>query len=253
MLSLAETGEVLSLVNRSGNRPSHEGAATKCDRAIHLCRSAGFRQIVLRGDTDFSQTEHLDRWDEDDVVFRVGYNAMPNLIEKADDLPETTWKHLKRPPSYEVRTQRRRRPDKVKDDVVRKREFDVLRLQSEEVVEFKYRPTACRKTYRMIVIRKDISVEKGEHRLFDEVRYFFYITNDRMSTSAEIVFSCNTRCNQENLIEQLFDGVCAFRAPVDNLMSNWAYMVMTALAWNLKAWWNCGYRSLVGGRRNIER
>ena len=89
----------------------------------------------------------------------------------------------------------------------------------------------------MIVIRKDISVAKGEHRLFDEVRYVFYITNDRMSTSAEIVFSCNARCNQENLIKQLSNGVCAFRAPVDNLMSNWAYMVMTALAWNLKAWW----------------
>ena len=29
----------------------------------------------------------------------------------------------------------------------------------------------------------------------------------------------------------------ALRAPVDNLESNWAYMVMTALAWNLKAWW----------------
>ena len=27
------------------------------------------------------------------------------------------------------------------------------------------------------------------------------------------------------------------QAPVDNLESNWAYMVMTALAWNLKAWW----------------
>ena len=29
----------------------------------------------------------------------------------------------------------------------------------------------------------------------------------------------------------------AFRAPVDKLESNWAYMEMTALAWNLKAWW----------------
>ena len=29
----------------------------------------------------------------------------------------------------------------------------------------------------------------------------------------------------------------ALRAPLDNLMSNWAYMVMTALAWDLKAWW----------------
>ncbi|MDP6719144.1 MAG: IS1380 family transposase [Pirellulaceae bacterium] len=236
VLSLAETGEVLRLVNRSGNRPSHEGAADQCDRVIHLCRSAGFRQIVLRGDTDFSQTEHLDRWDKEGVVFRFGYDAMPNLIEKADKLPEKTWKRLKRPPAYEVRTERRSRPDKVKDDIVREREFDVLRLQSEEVAEFKYRPTACKKTYRMIVVRKNISVEKGENRLFDEVRYFFYITNDRESTPSEVVFSCNDRCNQENLIEQLSNGVRAFRAPVDNLMSNWAYMLMTSLAWNLKAW-----------------
>ena len=50
------------------------------------------------------------------------------------------------------------------------------------------------------------------------------------------MFSCNDRCNQENLIEQLMNGTRAFRAPVDNLVSNNAYMVMTALAWNLKAW-----------------
>jgi hypothetical protein len=31
--------------------------------------------------------------------------------------------------------------------------------------------------------------------------------------------------------------VRALTAPVDTLESNWAYMVMTALAWNLKAWW----------------
>ena len=28
----------------------------------------------------------------------------------------------------------------------------------------------------------------------------------------------------------------ALQAPVDTLVSNWAYMVMTSLAWNLKAW-----------------
>jgi hypothetical protein len=39
------------------------------------------------------------------------------------------------------------------------------------------------------------------------------------------------------LLAQLKGGVRALKAPVDNLESNWAYMVMTALAWNLKAWW----------------
>ena len=237
VLSLAETGEVLSLVNRSGNRPSHEGAATQCDRAIDLCRGAGFRRIVLRGDTDFSQTKHLDRWDEGDVIFHFGYDATPNLNELAENLPKKAWEKLKRPPSYQARTQCRRRPDNVKDDIVRRREFDVLRLKSEQVAEFEYQPTKCSKSYRMVVVRKNISVEKGDCRLFDDVRYFFYITNDRSSSAAEVVFSCNDRCHQENLIEQLSNSVRAFRAPVDNLLSNWAYMVMASLAWNLKAWW----------------
>ncbi len=60
--------------------------------------------------------------------------------------------------------------------------------------------------------------------------------NDRDSTAEEVVFSCNDRCNQENVIEQMKNGPRAFRAPVDNLHSNWAYMVMASVAWSLKAW-----------------
>jgi Transposase DDE domain group 1 len=237
ILSLAETGEVLSLVNRSGNRPSHEGVAPEVDDAVMLCRRAGFRQILLRGDTDFSQTEHLDRWDADGVKFIFGYDATPKLRELAESLPADAWKKLDRPVRYKVKTKPRQRPDKVKDEIVRQRKFDVLRLNSEEVAEFEYRPLACRKTYRMIVVRKNISKEKGDVRLLDEIRYFFYITNDRASERADVVFSANDRCDQENLLAQLKGGCRALYAPVDSLVSNWAYMVMTALAWNLKAWW----------------
>ena len=237
LLSLAETGEVLRLVNRSGNRPSEEGAAGQCDQAIRLCRRGGFKRIVLRGDTAFSQTEHLDRWDGAGVGFHFGYDARANLIDTAEKLPKRVWRKLRRPPRYQIQTRPRSRPENVQDQIVREREFNVLKLESEEVAEFEYRPTKCKQSYRMIVVRKNISVEKGEYRLFDDVRYFFYITNDRESTAAEVVFSCNDRCHQENLIEQLSNGVRALRAPVDNLLSNWAYMVMTSLGWNLKAWW----------------
>jgi hypothetical protein len=238
VVSLAETGEVLSLVNRSGNRPSHDGAAAQVDRAIWLCLRAGFRRIVLRGDTDFSQTEHLDRWHAvRDVRFVFGYNALPNLIDIAEKLPASAWQPLRRPPRYQVQTRPRRRSDPVKDRIVRQRQFDVLRLQSEEVAEFDYRPTACARAYRMVVVRKHISKEKGEAVLFPEVRYFFYLTNDRQWTPAEVVFEANDRCDQENLLAQLHGGVRALQAPVNTLESNWAWMVMTALAWTLKAWW----------------
>jgi hypothetical protein len=236
LVSLRQTNEVLRIVNRSGNRPSHEGAAAQCDRVAAELRAAGFRNILFCGDTDFSQTVHLDRWDKDDIRFHFGYDATPNLKGMADDLSESKWSELERPKKYAVKTTPRTKPERVKERIVVEREFRNIVLQSEDVAEFEYKPTACEKTYRMIVIRKNLSVEKGENVLFDKIRYFFYITNDRKSSAEEVVFSCNDRCNQENVIAQMKNGPRAFRAPLDNLYSNWAYMVMASLAWSLKAW-----------------
>ena len=238
LVSLAQTGEVLSILNRSGNRPSHEGAPAEVDRALKVCLEGGFRRVLLRGDTDFSQTKHLDRWSDDPrVQFIFGLDCTPNRHILADDLPKMNWQTLHRPPRYDVKTTPRARPDNVKDQIVRDREFKNIVLQSEEVAEMPYRPVACQKTYRLIVVRKNLSVEKGEILLYDDYRYFFYLTNDWDRSPAEIVFEANQRCNQENLHAQLKGGVCALTAPADTLLSNWAHMVMTALAWNLKAWW----------------
>jgi len=236
IVSLANTGEPLFLVNRSGNRPSHEGAAWYLDRAGALCEKAGFKRILYRGDTDFTQTQHLDRWDAAPRRFIFGIDARDNLVEIAENLPKTWWKQLKRPAKYEVRTGPRQRPDNVKERIVREREFENIRLKSEQVAEFGYCPTACKETYRVVVVRKNLSIEKGEQLLFDDIRYFFYITNDWPTPAGEIVFLANDRCNQENLIGQLKNGVKAMQMPVDNLVSNWAYMVMASLAWTLKAW-----------------
>ena len=140
------------------------------DRALTVCFRGGFRRVLLRGDTDFSQTEHLDRWDADGRVrFVFGYDAAPNLVATAEWLPEQAWRPLQRPARSAVRTRPRQRPDNVKEAVVLARQFENQRLRSEEVAEFNYQPTACRKTYRIVVVRKNISVEKGEKLLFDQV------------------------------------------------------------------------------------
>ena len=237
VVSLANTREVLRIVNRPGNRPSHEGAADALDKAIATCLRGGFRKVLLRGDTDFSQTEHLDRWHNTGrITFIFGYDCRPNMKQLAEDIPNSAWKKLARPGRPEPLTEPRRRPDNVKDRIVRERGFETLRLRCEDVADWTYQPSACKRAYRLIVLRKNISKEKGEQRLFDEIRYFFYITNDVISDADEIVYSANDRCHQENLLQQLKTGLHALTAPVDNLESNWAYMVMSALAWNLKAW-----------------
>jgi len=236
VISLANTGEPLYLVNRSGNRPSHEDAAFYLDRAVAVCREGGFRKILLRGDTDFTQTEHLDRWDEEGVQFVFGIDAMPNLYEIVENLPATAWRRLERPPKYDVQTQPRTKPPRVKEEIVREREFENIRLCQEYVAKFDYRPVKCKKTYRVVVVWKDLEVSRGQRKLFDDAKCFFYITNIRETTPAHVVYQANGRCNQENHIQQLKNGVPALTAPVDNLVSNWAYMVMAALAWSLKAW-----------------
>jgi Transposase DDE domain group 1 len=237
LISLANTAEPLYLINRSGNRPSHEHAAEALDKMIGLCRQAGFKRILVRGDTDFAQTAHLDRWDEaGDVSFVFGIDARSNLKALADELPAEAYSFLERPARYAIKTAPREKPERVKPQIVRERGFKAIHLLEEMIAEFDYCPTACKKSYRVVVLRKRLGIDQGQMRLFEEYRYFFYITNDRTRTAEEIVFSANDRCDQENLIAQLKGGVHALTTPVNDLVSNWAYMVMASLAWSLKAW-----------------
>jgi hypothetical protein len=236
LISLANTQEPLYIENRSGNRPSHEGAAPLFDKAIELCRRAGFREILLRGDTAFSLTSELDRWDDDGVRFIFGYDAMPNLKGLAGGMPEAEYSELVRRADRAIQTQPRQRPENVKERIVVERSYKNIKLKSEQIAEFDYQPCKCKRSYRMVVVRKNLSVEKGDLALFDEIRYFFYITNDRPLPAKDVVREAMQRCNQENLIEQLKNGVRALHAPVNTLHANGAYMVMASLAWSLKAW-----------------
>jgi hypothetical protein len=237
VVSLANTKEPLFLVNRPGNKVSHDQADHYLDKTAALCRGAGFKKILLRGDTDFMQSWKLDEWDSaGDVGFVFGVDASAGMKARAEELPASAWQLLDRPPRYQVQTTERAKPDNVKESIVQARGYKNMVLQCEHVAEFSYRPAKCDRDYRIIALRKLISVEKGQERLFDEYRYFFYITNQRQMPVQEVVFEANDRCDQENLIEQMKNGVHALSNPLDNLHSNWAYMVMASLAWTFKAW-----------------
>jgi hypothetical protein len=236
VVSLANTKEPLYLGLLGANRPSHEGVIDYYDRAIALCRQAGFTEIRLRGDTDFSLTTELDRWDQDGVRFVFGYDAKANLIQQAESVETELYHELVTRTEAQIATTPRTRPANVKDDIVRERNYKVLRQTAQDVVEFSYRPGNCQRDYRVVALRKNISVERGENVLFCEYRYFFYITNDRDMTADEVINQARQRCDQENLISQLKSGVRALHAPVNTLNANWAYMTMAALAWTLKAW-----------------
>ena len=162
----------------------------------------------------------------DGIRFIFGIDAMANLEGLAERLPDLEYSELERPPRYTIKTVPRQARERHKERIVAERQFDTLKLIGEEVAEFEYRPVACKKAYRVVVLRKKLVVEKGQLWLFEPDRYFFYITNDRTTPASEIVFLANDRCDQENLIAQLKGGVKALAMPVGDLVSNWAYMVM---------------------------
>lgn len=235
VVTLSNTQEILFLENRPGSRPSHEGAATLLDKAVDLVTRAGFRRTTFRGDTDFSQTVHLDGWDRKGIEFVFGYASYKNLEERAGSLPDSAWAPLERK-GYEIKTAPRQRPENVRDRVVKEREYKNIRLEEEHYAEFDYQPMKCDKPYRMVVVRKLLMVEQGERLLFPEVRYFFYLSNKRAICAREVVRLANTRCDQERLFGVQKSEVRSFRCPLDGLLSNWAYMVCTTLAWNLSRW-----------------
>ena len=237
VVSLANTKEVLYTVNRPGNVVSHQDSVEWIDRAFDLVQPhAG--KITLRGDTDFTHTAHLDRWDEKGFFFILGMDAHAKVVELAKNLEESAWKRLERLPRYEIKTEARKKPHRVKEQIVQEKGYTNLKLVGESVAEVDYRPNKCQQAYRLIIVRKNITVQKGEEALFDEIRYFFYLTNDTSLRREKVVGLANGRCDQENVIEQLKNGVNAMRMPVGDLESNWAYMVMASLAWNLKAWYS---------------
>jgi len=235
IVSLANTKEVLYLVNRPGNAVSHSGSVEWIDRAVErVSEVAG--SVTIRGDTDFTHTEQLDRWDSAGRKFILGIDAHPKLVGLAEALEKQAWKPFVRLPKYEILTEPRPKAFRYKEQVVVERQFENKKLVGEDLAEIEYQPGKCGRKYRVIILRKNISVQRGEKVLFDEVRYFFHITN-RKDKAEKMVGLANGRCDQENVIEQLKNGVNAMRMPVNDLESNWAYMVIAALAWNLKAWY----------------
>ena len=182
IVSLANTKEVLYVVNRPGNASSHQGASW-IDAAIALVKPHAQR-LCLRGDTDFSLTGHFDRWAKDtDFIFGMDCNSA--LRTRAEALDEANWQRL----HSASRAPEKAANDNEKQRIVKARGYLKLALNFEDVAEFDYQPGKCERPYRVVALRKNISKTKGQQTLFDDIRYFFYITTRDDLTPAEVVFA----------------------------------------------------------------
>lgn len=237
LVTYANTNEPLFIVNRSGGRPSAEGAPELLDKAIALCRRAGHESILMRGDTAFSMTGYIDKWHEQGVNFVFGMMAHKGMTTRADSLEKAQYAELVRnAEDVFAKKKTRKKQPRVKQGIVEKKGYKNLKLQREDIAEFVHTPSRAKHTYRVVVLRKTVTEHRGQLYLGNADRYFFYLTNDFDSSAREIVRHSNQRCAQEDLIGELKHGVNALRAPLNTLLSNNVYMVAASLAWSLKTW-----------------
>ena len=226
--------EVLYVVNRPGNVPSHTDAAQwilePWTTWTRTPSGSASRRHGLLSDRALRPVGREGR-----LHLRHGREAA--LRSRAEALDEACWQRLERAPRYETLTgQKRQRfqADEKERIVASGATSTGAELRGRGRVQLPARQV--RQPYRVVALRKNISKMKGEHVLFDEIRYFFYITTRTDLSAAEVVRCANERCDQENIIEQLKNGVNALRVPLYDLVSNWAYMVIAALAWKIKSW-----------------
>ena len=106
IVSLANTREVLYWANRPGNAASHSQSVAGIDRAIGWVSPVAGR-VTVRGDTDFTPTAQLDRWNEQGTRFILGFDAHPKLVAWAEGLAAGAWQRLERLPQYKILTEPR--------------------------------------------------------------------------------------------------------------------------------------------------
>lgn len=236
VISLAGTQECLRLVNRSGNTPSADGAAKHLKELVPLLK-ARFRKVLIRGDSAFSRQDIFDVCDEHGLHFAMVSTTQKNFGSLTDSIPERRWHVFQASQNQTVEPGRRRKRGKHRrSERARQRGMRDLKLKKQWVAEIPYQPTRSDRTYRLIVRRQRIE-ESVQGELFELWRYRYVLTNLPKSVATEeAVRQTYQRCDQENVIEQLQNGVAAMRMPTGGLLANYAFLVCARLAHNLKAW-----------------
>ena len=70
-------------------------------------------------------------------------DAHPKVVNLAEALPEQAWKPLERLPRYEIATTARRKPERVKESIVRFKGYENKVLIGEDIAEIDYQPLKC--------------------------------------------------------------------------------------------------------------
>lgn len=239
VVSLAGTNEVLRLVNRPGNSPSAAGAAELLDDLLPWLMRF-FARVIVRGDSAFEDHEIFDACQRHGADFAIVMKSNTKAKAIADSLDDAEWSPF-RPradraaDARPARKQRKRRGNLRRQRALERKKRD-LQLRGQWVASAPYKNSRSQHTYRLCIRRQLLLETDRQGDLFEKWRYRFVLTNITQETPSDVTDRTYGRCDQENLIEQLQNGVAGMRMPTGSLLANGAFLCCARLAHNLKSW-----------------
>lgn len=237
LISVAETNECLRLINRSGNTASADGVEEALQPCLPRLKEA-FDQVIVRGDSAFYRKDLIKLCEVEGADFALVMDAWPALVAAAEALPTKRFTpfepHPRKPTRRRVRSRHMR--ERTRRRIAARRGYRTLATTAVWVAEMRYRPGGLNRDYRVIVKRQRVKETQGQRTLITRYVYRFIITSIETMTAADVLRLAYGRCNQENTIEQLKNGLAALSMPTGELLANAAFMLAALIAWSLRAW-----------------
>jgi hypothetical protein len=237
VLSLAGTQEILRIVNRPGNKVSADEAEKHLGSVAPMLKER-FRRVIVRGDSAFGKQALFNECHKHGFYFAMVSASQTNFDSIAEDVPEKNWRPFRDAPRRTRKQKKaaRKRGRNLRRKKARARGKHDLQLCRQWIAEVAYKPARSERTYRLIIRRQKIQ-ESKQGELFVSWRYMYAISNLPRSYSAETVTDLTyQRCDQENIIEQLQNGIAGMRMPTGDFLANSAFLNCARLAQNLKSW-----------------
>lgn len=244
LVASLDDGECVGVRLGTGSERSSERAAELLrDVLPRLVRH--YDNVLVLADSDFDRRDVREVCEAHGAYFGFVAREAENRSELADTVDN--WR------SFRTRAHRRREEVRAAEGytrrsrkrgrrrpAARKRGYTDLQLQRQWVAERPWvhagEQHVDRMVFRKQLIHEEVG-EPGQRDLWERWRYRYIITNLPASWTVEDVIDVTyTRCDQENVIEQLGSGLAMWRLPVAEFHGNAAWLEIARLAWNFGKW-----------------
>lgn len=197
----AEEGEMLRTHLLSGNKRASSKALWFFKQAMAAVPEG--LPVALRADSEFylwDLIEFCEQFDPKAILYAITADQREGLMERVLALPEKSWKRYG---------------------------------PGQQVAELWYAPVR-RQPHRYIAKRTKIKDKKG----VETWRYHIVITNDHRRTPKQLMEWALKRCGVENRIKEHKNDFGFEKMPTNKYHANWAWLLISQLAWNLFSWFN---------------